>query len=53
MENINRGIHCNVTSCVYNKDACDCTAEKIDVSCTCSKPDCCDETECKTFKARS
>ncbi len=47
------GIHCNVDNCVYNKNASECTAGKIDVSCTCSDPNCCDETECKTFKARS
>lgn len=47
------GINCDVTSCVHNNNACECTADKIDVCCTCSEPDCCDETVCKTFKARS
>lgn len=52
MHDHNRSIHCNVESCVFNKNACECTADKIDVSCTCANPDCCDETECKTFKSR-
>lgn len=47
------GINCDVSSCVYNRNACECTAGSIDVCCTCKEPDCCDETQCKTFKARS
>lgn len=46
------GIHCNVDNCVYNSNNCECTAGKINVGCTCIDPNCCDETECKTFKAR-
>ena len=45
-------LHCNVASCAFNKNAGECTADHVDVSCTCSEPDCCDETECRTFKAR-
>lgn len=50
---MNHGISCNVSSCVYNKDCCECMADSIDVCCTCKEPDCCDETQCRTFKARS
>lgn len=46
------GITCDVESCVYNRDSSECTAEKINVCSTCSEPECCDETVCKTFKAR-
>lgn len=46
------GINCDVCNCVYNKDSHECTAGKIDVCCTCSDPCCCDETVCKTFKAK-
>ena len=46
------GISCDVSSCVYNSDCCECTADSIKVCCTCKDPDCCDETQCKTFKAR-
>lgn len=52
MDNAIKGIRCNVENCIHNKNACECTANYIDVSCTCSKPDCCDETECKTFKSK-
>ena len=45
------GIHCNVDKCVYNSNNCECTAGKINVGCTCTDPNCCDETECKTFMA--
>ena len=46
------GINCDVESCVYNHNSCECTAGRIQVCSTCSEPDCCDETGCKTFKAR-
>ena len=46
-------LHCSVDSCVFNKDSCECTADSVDVSCTCSDPDCCDETECRTFKSKN
>ncbi len=47
------GIKCNVSSCVYNRDNEDCVAGKIDVTtCGCSTPNCCAQTECKTFKPR-
>lgn len=46
------GINCDVESCVYNKDCKECTAGKIDVCGTCNDPNCCDETVCKTFKAK-
>ena len=39
------GIHCNVDNCVYNSNNCECTAGKINVGCTCTDPNCCDETE--------
>jgi hypothetical protein len=47
-----QGINCDVSSCVYNRNSHECVAGRIDVCCTCSEPDCCDETQCKTFKAR-
>ena len=46
------GIKCDVANCVYNRNACDCVAGTIDVVCTCAKPDCCNETACKTFKSK-
>lgn len=52
MHKIN-GIHCDVTSCEYNCNACECVADKVDIHCTCSEPNCSDETICKTFKPRS
>ena len=36
----------------FNKDDHSCTADSIDVNRTCASPDCCDETECATFKAK-
>lgn len=45
-----RRVRCDVESCVHNSGAKECTADKIDVTQTCDKPDCCDETQCKTFK---
>ncbi len=47
------GINCDVSSCVYNRDPHECTANCIDVCCTCKDPGCCDETQCRTFKAKS
>ncbi|MBP3793476.1 MAG: DUF1540 domain-containing protein [Ruminococcus sp.] len=53
MENKNRhGISCDVGSCVFNKNECECTADSISVCCTCSDPECCSETQCKTFKSK-
>ncbi|MBP3271238.1 MAG: DUF1540 domain-containing protein [Ruminococcus sp.] len=52
MNESNRAINCNVESCIYNKNSCECTADHINVNCTCSDPDCSDETECRTFKSR-
>lgn len=46
------GINCDVSNCVYNRDSHECVAGSIDVCCTCKDPDCCDETQCKTFKAK-
>ncbi len=51
MNNQVNGINCDVQSCIYN-DSHACNAGSIDVCCTCSQPDCSDETVCKTFKAR-
>lgn len=47
------GINCDVSNCVYNRNSSECVAGKIDVCRTCSNPGCSDETECKTFKAKS
>ena len=44
------GIHCDVANCVHNQHGCECTAGRIQVCSTCTDPDCCDETICKTFK---
>lgn len=46
-------VKCDVTSCVHNVDGKRCSADKISVCCTCSDPNCADETLCKTFSARS
>ena len=46
------GINCDVSNCIHNRNSCECIAGKIDVCCTCSDPNCCDETVCKTFKAK-
>ncbi len=32
MENINKGVSCNVCDCVYNEKGCNCNREKIEVS---------------------
>ncbi len=47
-----QGINCDVASCVYNRDNCECMAGKVDICCCCDKPDCCDETICRTFKPK-
>lgn len=47
-----RSVRCDVKSCVHNVDGCECSADRISVNCTCSSPDCCDETQCSTFKAK-
>lgn len=47
-----KGISCDVSNCVYNRDSCECTAGKIKVCSTCCDPECCDETQCRTFKAK-
>lgn len=52
MEHSLNGIACEVSNCIYNEDSRECTAKKVNICCTCTKPDCSDETECKTFKAR-
>ncbi|MCR5539996.1 MAG: DUF1540 domain-containing protein [Ruminococcus sp.] len=44
------GICCDVENCVHNHKGCECTADSIQVCSTCSDPNCCDETICKTFK---
>ena len=45
-------ISCDVDSCVFNHDSHHCTADRIQVCCTCAEPDCCDETICRTFRPR-
>ncbi|MBR6872206.1 MAG: DUF1540 domain-containing protein [Ruminococcus sp.] len=45
-------VKCDVTSCAHNVNGRECSADSISVCCTCSCPDCPDETLCKTFKAR-
>ena len=45
-------VSCNVESCAFNNDDHSCAADKIDVNRTCASPDCCDETECATFKPK-
>lgn len=49
----NHGIKCDVESCAFNHVGKECTADSIEVCCTCSDPNCCDETLCKTFKQRN
>lgn len=47
MEKEIKEIECNVTNCIYNKDACKCLAGHIQVGTNnaCTK----DETRCSTF----
>ncbi|MBR6045582.1 MAG: DUF1540 domain-containing protein [Ruminococcus sp.] len=45
-------VRCDVSSCVHNVDGCACSADSIKVCCTCTSPDCADETLCRTFRAR-
>ncbi len=52
MEERITGINCDVASCIYNRNSKECVAGKINVCCSCNDADCCDETCCKTFKAR-
>lgn len=53
MEEKINGISCDVSNCVYNRNSSECVAGKIKVCRCCSDPDCCDETACKTFKAKN
>lgn len=46
------GINCDVSNCVYNRNAKECVAGKINICRCCNTPDCCDETVCKTFKSK-
>ncbi|NLZ45740.1 MAG: DUF1540 domain-containing protein [Clostridiales bacterium] len=52
MENKINGIRCDVSNCVYNRDAKECVAGKIDVCSCCNAPHCSDETACKTFQSK-
>lgn len=49
MENVNFGIGCDVTSCKYNHDGCNCTLNKIQVGCTCGGDAC---TCCESYSEK-
>lgn len=40
MNNVNNDIACDVSSCKYNYQGCNCTLEKIKVGCTCHDDNC-------------
>ncbi|MBQ6674521.1 MAG: DUF1540 domain-containing protein [Ruminococcus sp.] len=46
------GVHCDVASCIYNKNSKHCTASSISVDSTGHEACCCDETACRTFISR-
>ncbi len=47
----NRGIDCNVTNCIFNKEDCHCTAEKITVGPQNASTSA--DTLCATFKNKT
>ncbi|MBR1862583.1 MAG: DUF1540 domain-containing protein [Ruminococcus sp.] len=49
-EKFPHGIVCDVKNCVFNHEGSRCTAKTIEVRSTCSEPECCDETLCRTFR---
>lgn len=48
-KNVNHGIDCNVTDCIYHAEQCICTAPKIKVGPT--HAECSSQTACETFKS--
>ncbi|MBC8535602.1 DUF1540 domain-containing protein [Feifania hominis] len=50
MHEINQGVHCDVKNCHYHDQHDHCTADVIHVGPT--NADCCQATECATFKKR-
>lgn len=51
----NQKIKCDVENCKYNNcDACECTLDEIEVSCSCNGCDChkVKETICSSFKEK-
>ncbi|GAA6427160.1 DUF1540 domain-containing protein [Dielma fastidiosa] len=44
-------INCRVDNCIFNEHQC-CCAHEITVGCQCGKADCCQQTECDSFKRR-
>lgn len=46
-------IHCDVQECIHNKDACECTLSRVNISnCNCTTKKC-DDTACESFKPKN